>query len=526
MTDPRSVILYLRLSLEDGEDGESDSIRSQRAILRDWLTRHPELNRQPVLELADDGWSGTTLNRPGINRLLDLVRRGQVACVLVKDLSRFGRCYREVGFCLEQVFPARRVRFVSVTEGYDSAGPQGPSADLGVALSTLLHDLYSRDISRKVRGSRQTLARRRACLSPFAPYGYRKGPSDPHRLAVDPPAAAVVRRIVEETLAGAGSADLARALNEEQIPTPLRYRQITEGLPPDEHLFWTTDTIGGILRNPVYLGQITHGKQAVKRVGSRQRTRQSPETWISVPDCHPPLMTPEEFHHIQALRQRGKPASKKASRSLFPRLLRCAGCGRILERNHATRPGYLCRSVRVRPSPACIRDPLSEETLADAVLRFFRALLHILPDLETFLRKQRSSREQNRTDLQTRLEALKRQRASMPGRNLEAFALVRQGLLTASAWEDLLARRRREKEELDRRIHDLAERITRLEREPDPCSRLETFLAAPVLTPALTALLLKEVTVHSPNRLTLRWAFRCPRALSPCPNQESSLSDW
>lgn len=172
--------IYLRISSEDadlrtGEKDESESISNQRSLLREYVSSHAELSDSEILEFCDDGWSGTNFERPAVKELLEQVRCGQINCILVKDLSRFGRDYLTVGDYISRVFPFLGVRFISVNDGFDSSNPLDIDS-LDTSFRTLIYDLYSRDLSRRVKSAKKARAERGAFLSPYAPYGYVKDP--------------------------------------------------------------------------------------------------------------------------------------------------------------------------------------------------------------------------------------------------------------------------------------------------------------------------------------------------------------
>ena len=181
--------MYLRISSEDedlrtGEKNESESISNQRSLLREYVSGHAELAGSEILEFCDDGWSGTNFERPAVKELLEQVKRGQINCILVKDLSRFGRDYLTVGDYISRVFPFLGVRFISVNDGFDSSNPLDIDS-LDTSFRTLIYDLYSRDLSRRVKSAKKARAERGAFLSPYAPYGYVKDPEDKNHLLVD-----------------------------------------------------------------------------------------------------------------------------------------------------------------------------------------------------------------------------------------------------------------------------------------------------------------------------------------------------
>ena len=224
-----TVAKYLRISNEDQDKGqpdklESNSIANQRNLLTDYICQMPELQGAEVIEFCDDGWSGKNFERPAIKKLLEQVRQGKIQCIIVKDLSRFGRDYLTVGNYLSRVFPFLGVRFIAVNDGFDSACTTDIDS-LETSFKTLLYDLYSRDLSRKVKSAKRFQAERGDFLSPFAPYGYVKNPDNHKQLSIDTNAAQVVHRIFEMAAEGYGTIQIAKILNEEQIPTPMQYKR-------------------------------------------------------------------------------------------------------------------------------------------------------------------------------------------------------------------------------------------------------------------------------------------------------------
>ena len=214
--------IYLRISSEDadlrtGEKNESESISNQRSLLREYVSSHADLSDSEILEFCDDGWSGTNFERPAVKALLEQVRRGQINCILVKDLSRFGRDYLTVGDYISRVFPFLGVRFISVNDGFDSSNPLDIDS-LDTSFRTLIYDLYSRDLSRRVKSAKRARAERGAFLSPYAPYGYVKDPEDKNHLLVDTEAADVIRRIFQMAADGAKPWQIAAALKKYRMP--------------------------------------------------------------------------------------------------------------------------------------------------------------------------------------------------------------------------------------------------------------------------------------------------------------------
>ena len=206
---------YLRLSREDGDKVESDSIANQHKQLEQYLVEHPEL--ELVDYYADDGYTGTNFDRPAFRRMEEDIHQGKVNCVLVKDLSRFGRDYIEMGRYLEKVFPSQGVRFIAVNDHVDS---ERGRYDMLLPMKNLFNTKYARDISDKVRSAIHTKQRRGEFVGAFASYGYQKDPDNHNHLLIDPPAAQVVQRIFDLFERGEVKVRIAKLLNAEGVPSP------------------------------------------------------------------------------------------------------------------------------------------------------------------------------------------------------------------------------------------------------------------------------------------------------------------
>ena len=307
------IAMYLRLSEEDrdmakSKKKESDSISSQRNLILDFIGRNVELQKAEILEFSDDGFSGKNFERPGLERMLRMAKQGDIQCIVVKDLSRFGRDYLTAGNYICRIFPFMGVRFISVNDGFDSACRQDTES-LDAAFKMLLHDLYSRDLSRKVRSAQYLRAERGEFLSSFAPFGYVRDEKDRKKLAVDTAAAEIVRRIFRLALDGVGTARIAGILNREEVPTPMAYKRAAGCTRKrwgrsGETNFWTPGTVGRILRDERYIGSSIYGKKRRERTGYSREKEVPKEEWIVVENTHERLVTKEAFDAIQKKIQR------------------------------------------------------------------------------------------------------------------------------------------------------------------------------------------------------------------------------
>ena len=221
--------IYLRLSKEDddrvkeGGKTESNSIANQRSLIKEFLKKHPEITF--VREFCDDGFTGTDFNRPAFNDMMESIKRGEINCIIVKDFSRFGREYIESGNYLQKIFPRLGIRFIAITDNYDSANKDQAGNDIVVPIKNFINDSYSRDISVKVRSNLEIKRKNGEFVGSHVVYGYQRSEEDKHKLEIDKGAAAVVQRIFQMKVDGSSPGQIAKRLNEEGILSPLEYKR-------------------------------------------------------------------------------------------------------------------------------------------------------------------------------------------------------------------------------------------------------------------------------------------------------------
>lgn len=374
-----TVALYIRLSAADEDkDGESDSVVNQRDLLNHYIAANAEFSDCEVLTFIDDGYTGTNFDRPAAKQMLDMAKRGQVQCIIVKDFSRFGRNYIEVGDYLEQIFPFLGVRFLSVNDRYDSKNNTGFTAGLDVAFKTFLHSLYSKDISFKVRNGRIAKAEKGEHLCKLAPYGYQKSKTEKNKLIVDVETAPIVRHIYKLALDGLTQAEIARRLNIENIDTPLVHRK-KKGIHTDrgwtakaEVNHWTTANVGKILRDIRYAGTMVNGRRTQIAPLSKKSKAVPRDEWIVVPDTHEGIVSMETYEAAQRLLPEMGKRVDVESRTLFSGKVFCGHCGYDARRQRGKYYYYDCLAHAYVSSEKHITDRIYEYTVKDAVLTAFK----------------------------------------------------------------------------------------------------------------------------------------------------------
>ena len=394
------VAEYLRLSMEDGDvlsdsdKEESDSIQHQRELITRYLHEgnlYPDIQ---ILEFVDDGYSGTNFERPAVKRILSMVREGKICCIIVKDISRFGRNYLEVGDYLEQILPFMGVRFIAVSDGYDSNDYEGTTGGIEIAFRSFLYDLYSKDLSVKMRSALEIRRKRGDFIGPRPPFGYRFS-ENKKVLAVDEVAAKYVKRVFELACEGYSTGRIAVKLNEEKVPTPGQYknREKAQYHLLDEEGYWNRNMVLKILENKVYLGIVVNGKRKVTKVGGKQFKRVADEEQVCVSGRHEAIITKQEFLEASEVIkfrgcQRGKEHKGKQGGILLGKL-RCGNCKRSLNRIVcAAVPCFICGRAEYDKGSGCFNGRLKEPETENAVLR------HIRQRLEEKCKEQ-SGREQS-----------------------------------------------------------------------------------------------------------------------------------
>ena len=412
-----TVAKYLRLSSEDTDlkqtgKLESNSIANQRNLLDAHISRIPELAGAEILEFCDDGWSGKNFERPAVQEMLLQVRQGKIQCIVVKDLSRFGRDYLTVGNYISRVFPFLGVRFIAVNDGLDSIRPMDVDS-LDTSFKALLYDLYSRDLSRKVRDAKRFRAEKGYFLSPFAPFGYEKDPSDKNHLVVDPQAAETVRRIFQMAADGCGPVQIARTLNDEAVPPPMLYKRAagcsrTVWPSLHEENFWLVNTIQRILRDERYIGKNVYGKQMRDRVGHSHTVKVSKADWITVEGSHEGIVDSELFMRAQDnMREYREHDVAAYGKTLLYKKVRCGVCGHVMERITAKKTYYRCRTPRLTDAYACPSENTPEENIVDILLADLRVQASVAVEMSRIWEEKRKRKQRSTESMQRSLTALK-----------------------------------------------------------------------------------------------------------------------
>ena len=471
--------IYLRLSKEDGDvtsgsKNESNSISNQKSLVMDYLKDKHDIQVVSIRE--DDGYSGVDFNRPGFQLMLEDIKKGIIDCIIVKDLSRFGRNYIEVGRYLEKLFPMLGVRFIAVNDNYDSLEVD-TAHDIVMPFKNLINDSYCRDLSVKIRSHLAVKRKNGEFIGAFACYGYLKDPENKNHLVIDTYAGPVVQDIFRMKINGYSQYKIADTLNEQGILSPMEYKRsigvhFETSFKVNTKALWSAKAVSRILTNEVYTGVLVQGKQTTPNHKVKVRQAVEEKDWIRVENAHAPLIDPCLFEIVQTLLERDTRTSPNAD-AVFPLsgLLYCGDCGQPMVRKTAT---YSLKGARdFQPQKysyfvcqgqskdkACSWHRIREKELLDTVLLAVnhhvknvlnteKALKDIdtAPSVQILIQKYESHIEKKETELQ-KAEKLK----------VGIYEDLKDGLLDKAEYLKL-------KQEFDSRIDSASEAIRSLRQE-------------------------------------------------------------
>lgn len=498
--------LYCRLSKDDGQDAESNSISNQKTFL---AQKAKEYGLSDTRYYVDDGYTGTNFNRPGFQKLLEDIELGYVTTVMVKDLSRLGRHYVEVGNYTDTYFPEHDVRFIAVNDMVDSDEGENELAPF----RNVMNEMYARDISRKIRCSHRLRGNMGEPLSQ-PPYGYMKSPENKKRWIIDPEPAEVVRTIFKMTLQGQGAESICHYLQDQQIPVPMAH-WFDKGLPrggkrPQQDPYrWRMNTVQKILRNQEYCGDVINFKTYSKSFKNKKRLENPEENWVIFRDVHEPIIDRETFELVQrklSKTKRRKPKPENGEKNIFSDLLVCADCGKKLwYHTNTINPDihfFACSNYEKDYRGTCkTRHYLRADAIETIVTNELKRLAALLEcDEETFVALLQQQSEKELSAERKRIEADLQKATS---RNEQLVTLYEKlyednlaGKVTDEWFTQLSQKYDRERLELKAKAAEYRIRLNELELQKSSTELFTAAIRKFMEMEALTAPLLWELIDH------------------------------
>ena len=508
--------LYIRLSVEfNGKRG--DSLETQRQIMEAYAALCPDLEIVEVY--TDNGITGRTFEREAFQRMLADVEAGKINCIMVKDFSRLGRNTIDTGYYIEKYFPLHGVRFIAVNDQFDSEDSENSGNHLIVPLKNMINEAYAADISKKVRAQQNQAMRDGEFVGARPPYGYRKDPDNCHRLLVNEDTAPIVRQIFQWTVDGVALNVIVKRLNEQGVMTP-GYYLASIGLITSKKLMgsgkWQTWTVGKILADEVYTGDMVQGKHT--NVGHKQIVTK-PVDWIVVRNTHEPLVSREVFAKAQAVRE--QMASKYTRTMKVPyseNILRgrvfCAHCGKNLHRQRSHgRYFYRCISNDRMGEGSCTGGiiHLPEPDLFNTILTIIRQKAEVVMGEALRLKQCDGKIAAQKVQVDQEIAELGRQTQKNKAIRAGLYENFVKGILTRAEYLEMQEDYSQKISDAVERVQQLQTRQAELERQMEHYTSMADKLAAAGKDTTLSALLVNQlierVTVNGPNDVSIKFSF-------------------
>ncbi len=511
--------VYIRLSKEDGDKDESDSVASQKEITKEYLKIHPELEFYDFY--VDDGCTGTNFDRTEFERLKRDIRDGIINCVLVKDLSRFGRNYADGGYYIDDFFVRHSVRLIAINNSVDTApGKMNAFTKcVTIGVTNVINESVSAATSVNVRGTLNLRRKKGEFIGSFAAYGYLKNPEDRHKLIVDEEAAEVVRMIFDKFVSGMAILEITTELNKLKIPNPSAYKKkkgfkYRHPAGKTNNTIWPESSVRRILKNEMYIGNMVQGKNVKLSYKIKQCVAVPEKDWYVVKDTHEPIIDKETFRKAQALFEKNtrvSPQEKKVG--LFAGLVKCADCHRGMSKKSNKQNGkeyhyYRCSTAKVTKGEACPPRSIRIDKLEETVLVFLRKMVEVATEYDEMIKAINSnSKRKNNSNLIIKALEKNEKEAEFTNEMIrDLYPDWKRGDITREEYMRLKSDFQKKIEKLDEESKVLKERLE----EQENCMENNSFIHEfkklgniEKLTRPLLLELIDEILIHEGNRITI-----------------------
>lgn len=514
MSFKKKMAFYVRLSMEDDDlkssaKTESNSVTNQRKLLWDFYESHPKFKEYEVVEFCDDGYTGTNFKRPRFMAMMELARQKEIHCIVVKDLSRFGRDYLEVGAYLEMILPLFGTRFISVNDSFDSDDYIGTTGGLELALRNLINGLYSKDLSVKIKSANRTRNRRGDYWGGAAFYGYVLNPKDKHKIMIDVAVSKVIERIFDECLEGRSASQTAKRLNADGIPSPSAYKRMLgrlyNGRVADNDPIWTASTVLRILQDERYTGKMISNKRETVGISTGKMRSVSAKEWIVVEGTHDAIISQEVFDAAALARSRRvKKINKNTSGDRAKNLFVCGYCGRKLQKSVGTATHLFCTKAGVTSESSCSRLHEPMEDLQGQVLKVVKTFAKLLIEQAAETKIQR-----NLEGLRLEKKAAETERTlqSLQNGKLDLYEEYRSGKISREKFMAVQEERQLEINRLKEELAQMELRIDRLksgkERMTEWTENAGDVQALTEYRPEVIRKLIEKIRVYGQGRIEI-----------------------
>lgn len=513
------VALYIRLSKEDENEGPSQSVQNQESLLREFVQQH----RLSVFDTyVDDGWSGTSFDRPSFQRMITDIEEKKVNMVITKDLSRLGRDYILTGHYMERYFPEHRVRYISLLDGIDT-GVDSTANDI-TPFRAIMNDMYAKDISKKIKSVKRDKQRKGQFIGGKPVYGYKMHPTEKNKIVIDEEVAPVVRRIFALALCGMSCRNIASLLNQEGVPTPATYANLPVARPGPYTGLWSSERISEMLKNETYIGNMVQGRMMKISYKSKKCLRQSPENWVVVEGTHEPIIDPETFQKVQMQVNSRKHTRSRTYDFLLKGLIFCHECGyplAVLNRKNAAGEDvlyFVCRTYqRFTKAGVCTCHSIKEETVNDAVLAKVREVCqtYLYPERLRPIAEEAVENASKESSCEAEMQTLQSKITALTT-NLDQMYMDRlNGLLCEEDFQRIYQKVKMDRTVLEDRLKSLQEQATQpVNTEEKAKALVKQFLDSALTSRELLVSLIERVELTEEKEIIIKFRFHELEAIS------------
>ena len=522
-----TVALYVRLSVEDGDKVESNSVVNQKQLLSDFLKENLNFNLYDFY--VDDGYSGTDFERPAFKRLLEDMRNKKFNTIIVKDLSRLGRNYIEVGNYIEQIFPLFNIRFIALNDNIDSFKDPASVNNVIVPFKNLINDEYCRDISNKIRSVLTMKKRRGEYVSAFTPYGYIKDPKDVHHLIIDEDAARVVRMIYQWSLEGCGRKKIAKKLNAMGILNPLGHKRLELNKKvggkskKDGKLSyaWDMTVLQRILEDQTYCGDTVQNRGKLISYKVHKHIKNPREEWIIVKDTHEAIIDRDTWEKVQdAINCRDTRVCKTGYLTYFAGHIKCADCGRAMCKNPSgyykgkPRPYYyyVCSTYKQRSIDLCTSHNIRNTILEESVLEAIKLQVNLIVDFEKTLNdiKQISNIDYRIETMNDRIKRLNQKLEKQKQLRKMTYEDWKLGNISEDEYKEYSESYTNSINQIQENIENIKEELSKFEKNDDNIVWINKFTKYKNITKLSKEVvdeLIDDIYVHEGKEITIKFKY-------------------
>ncbi len=514
-TNNKITALYCRLSQEDARMGESLSIENQKSMLLQYCKEHHFPN---PLFFVDDGYSGTTYERPGFQKMLDEIEAGKVGVVLTKDLSRLGRNSALTGLYTNFTFPQNGVRYIAINDNYDTADPNSINNDFA-GIKNWFNEFYARDTSRKIRAVQKAKGERGVPLTVNVPYGYVKDPEDKRKWIVDEEAAAVVRRIFEMCMEGRGPQQIANQLKADKVLTPTAYKKRkgmkTPQAAPENPYGWCDSSVVNILERREYTGCTVNFKTYSNSIWDKKQRENPVEKQAIFENTHEAIISDDVFKRVQEIRQHRHRKTRSGRSSMFSGLVFCSDCGEKLyygaTNNYRTEGAFFDCSLHWKYKEKCPTHYIRESILERMVLKHMQLVTGYILRYEQYFRSimEQQLRLESTEKLQIskgQLERNEKRIAELKRLFIKIYEDNVGGRLSDERYDMLSQSYETEQKQLEAEVITLRQEIEVQERQNENVERFiqkaKNYVGIETLDPYALRELVQAIYVDAPDKST------------------------